>query len=493
MQKYKKIEILSKLSGSRLVKSSMWGIGANLIQSVLLSLFFIILSRKYNKEEFAVFLIASTLYQLFAAFSTLGLGQWFTREIIKTEDKGSLINKFLKMQIFSGIFFYLVCILLAVVLYNDPMVKYLALLLGVNILFDNIIYAIRSLNIAEFKQEKTFVILLIDSVLKFLTACILFIYPAPILLLCIVLIITRFITLNIFLVMGSSRSINIRKLIAFKISWKEMWEIVSPNWAFIIIGSVSMIYWRIGNLIISKMMDYAAVANYEVSYKIFSLSIILPMIVSSTVFPSLVEIHKTGDTKKFNKYFHNVFLAYVLYSLLVYTFFYSFSDYIIPFAFGEQYLDNPPFTRQMFLAILVFPTALLQANVLVSLHKEKKDMWLNIISLIINVIICVVGLIFYKSLLVVNMAIFISFLIFHLCQDYLLIKYKVTSLKNVIQFYLIMGIIAGGYVLLSSYLNPFLHFIISWVFILFFILFFIIKPSGIKQFLGATALKKNVL
>lgn len=494
MSEFKKIGLLSKITGSRLVKSSMWGIGANLIQSILLSLFFIILSRKYSKDEFAVFLIASTLYQFFAAFSTLGLGQWFTREIIKTENKESLINKFMKMQIFSGFFFYLICILLAFALYDDVIVRYLALLLGINILFDNIIYAIRSLNIAEFKQEKTFVILLIDSLLKFLAACILFIYPAPVLVLCIILIITRFVTLNIFLVMGSSRSINIKKLIAYKISWKEMWKIVSPNWAFIIIGSVSMIYWRIGNLIISKMMDYAAVANYEVSYKIFSLSIILPLIISSTVFPSLVEIHKSGDTKKFNKFFHNVFLAYVLYSLLVYTFFYSFSDYIIPFAFGEKYLDNPPYTRQMFLAILVFPTALLQANVLVALHKEKKDMWLNIISLIINVIICIVGLIFYKSLLVVNLAIFISFLVFHVCQDYLLIKYKITSIKKVVQFYLVMGVIAGGYVLLNGYINPVLQFIISWAFILFIILFFIIKPSGIKQLLGNTApFKKNVL
>ena len=469
------------LKDSRLFKSSFWGIAANGLQSVLLSLFFVIMARKYSESQFATFLIATTVYQFLAAFSTLGLGQWFTREVVKASDKTQLVNKFLKMQIFSGLFFYGVNIIIAYALYSDAVIQNLAIILGINIIFDNIIYAIRSLNVAEFKQQKTFIIFMADSVLKFLAACILLVYPLPVITLSIILIIIRFVTLNVFLSYGSSNSINIKQLLAYKISFDEVKKIVAPNWAFIIIGSVSMVYWRIGNLIISKMLTLNDVANYEVSYRIFSLALILPMIVSTTVFPSLVELHKSSSRQKFNEYFHMIFLLYLLYSLLTYTFFYSFSDYIIPFAFGEKYLENVLYTKQMFLTILVFPTALLQANVLVALHKEKSDMWLNIISLVANVIFCFIGLYFYKSLTVINLSIFASFFIFHICQDIVLLKYKIVTLSNVIKFYIISGICAGGYALLSIYMNPVILFILFWGIVIIWILLYIIKRGGIKS------------
>ncbi len=473
----------SFLSGSRLVKSSFWGIAANGLQSVLLSLFFVIMARKYSEVHFATFLIATTIYQFLAAFSTLGLGQWFTREVVHAADKGQLVNKFLKMQIFSGLFFYAVNIVIAYTLYSDATIQYLAIILGINIIFDNMIYAIRSLNVAEFKQQKTFVILMADSVLKFLAACVLLIYPLPVLTLSVILIIIRFVTLNIFLAFGSSNTINLKQLLAYKISFAEVKNIVAPNWAFIIIGSVSMVYWRIGNLIISKMLTLNDVANYEVSYRIFSLALILPMIVSTTVFPSLVELNKAENQEKFKRYFHNVFIFYLLYSLLTYTFFYSFSDYIIPFAFGDKYLENAYYTKQMFLTVLIFPTALLQANVLVALHKEKSDMWLNIISLIANVAFCFAGLYFYKSLSVINYSIFASFLIFHICQDVLLVKYKIAGIGNVVKFYIATGVCVAAYALLSEYVNPVVLFVLFWAVVFFLVITFTIKFSGLKKFI----------
>lgn len=474
----------SFLTGSRLVKSSFWGIAANGFQSILLSLFFVIMARKYSEAQFATFLIANTIYQFLAAFSTLGLGQWFTREVVKTDNKEELVNKFLKMQIYSGVFFYAVNIIIAFVLYKDFTIQYLAIILGVNIIFDNVIYAIRSLNVAEYKQQKTFVILLVDSLFKFLAACILLIYPLPVLTLSLILIVIRFVTLNVFLIFGSSNTLNLKQLLLYKISFAEVKKIVAPNWAFIIIGSVSIVYWRFGNIIISKLLTLADVANYEVSYRVFSLALILPMIISTTVFPSLVELHKAGDQQKFNAYFHKMFLLYLLYSLLTYTFFYSFSDFIIPFAFGEKYVGNAVYTKQMFLTVLVFPTVLLQANVLVALHKEKADMWLNVISLIINVAFCFIGLYFYKSLTVVNLAIFASFLVFHICQDVLLAKLNISKVKNIIGFYCMVIASVVGYIILSDYVPPVTLYICFWGLLAGagFILFK--KSTGFKKFAG---------
>jgi hypothetical protein len=117
----------------------------------------------------------------------------------------------------------------------------------------------------------------------------------------------------------------------------------------------------------------------------------------------------------------------------------------------------------MFLTILIFPTALLQANVLVAMNRERADMWFNVISLILNVLFVFTGFMFVKSLTTVNLAIFFSFLIFHICQDVLLIRKGMLTIGHVLKFYLVTGALTGIYVLLSSRFPPVVLFTGYWL------------------------------
>src|SRR4051812_45002396 len=96
----------SRALRSPLLKNSMWGIMANIFQTLFVSLFFVIIARKYVTNDFAQFLIATTIYQLVAAFSSMGLGHWFIREFDIEIDKLVFTSKFLKLQIGLGILFY---------------------------------------------------------------------------------------------------------------------------------------------------------------------------------------------------------------------------------------------------------------------------------------------------------------------------------------------------------------------------------------------------
>jgi O-antigen/teichoic acid export membrane protein len=448
---------------SRLIKNSFWGIAANGLQSVLLSLFFVIVARKYTTNEFAFFLIANTIYQFLAAFSTLGLGQWFTRELVDIPDKKELVSRFVKIQLYSGCFFYVCSIAVAYLLYQNHVLQTLIVLLGVNIIFDNIIYAIKSLNIAEFNQNKTFIILIIDTILRFACGCLLFLMPFSITTLCLLLIGVRFITLNFFLAFGSSKTVSLRTLFNYPLARNEVRKIVLANWPFIIIGSVSIAYWRISNIIISKTLPLADVANFEISFRVFAIAQVLPLIVSMSVFPALVQHFKTGTIMDFRNYYRKVFNYYLLFGLFTYTFIYSFADALIPWAFGSAYSGTGIFTKQMFLTILIFPTALLQANVLVAMNKERSDMWFNVISLVLNVAFIFTGFLFVKSLTTVNLAIFFSFLIFHICQDVLLVRKGMLALGHVLKFYVMTGLLAGIYVLLSYKFPPVVLFTGYWL------------------------------
>ena len=121
----------SQLLKSKIFVNSSWGIISQVFQSILLSLFFILIARNYSTQVFASFIIATVLYQLLSAFSSLGLSQWFIREISGTENKKDLIYRFFKIQIYSGVTFYLLNVFLGFLLYDDKIIHVLTILLGI--------------------------------------------------------------------------------------------------------------------------------------------------------------------------------------------------------------------------------------------------------------------------------------------------------------------------------------------------------------------------
>jgi O-antigen/teichoic acid export membrane protein len=466
----KVIRKLQRSLKNPIISNSSWGIVSQILQSVFLSLFFVLLARYYSTEVFAGFIIATALYQLISAFSTLGLSQWFIRELTGSHQKKELINTFFKLQIYSGLTFYLINVTLAFFLYDDKQIQLLTIFFGINIIFDNLINAIKCINIAEFKQKKTFVILSFDAFFKFTVTCFLFIVPFSIITLTIILVIVRFVTLNLFLKMGSSKLISLKSVFACKISFNYLKVLMRLNWPFIIIGSVSILNWRISTVIISKVLTKLDVANFEISYRIFTIALMLPVVVSATVFPLLIKYFKEKKLKDFSIFFHKVHIYYFLFGLFSFTFVYSFIDLILPAVFGAGYAFTGIYTKQMFLTILIFPTAFLQANVLISLNLEKLDMWFNVILLIINLMCCAIGLWFIKSLSVINFSIFLSFVSFHILQDIVLVRKDISSRRQVLKFYFLSIISISSYILLSKAVAPTALFSLYWFSILLLII-----------------------
>lgn len=457
---------IQKINESPVLKNSIWGLASSVTQNVLLSLFFVIVARKYSTFDFAQFLIANTLYQIVAAFSTLGLGQWFVREYLISEDKKSLISKFLKIQFYSGTFFYIVNLALAYSVYDGNLVRELSIVLGINVVFDNIIFAVKNLNIADFEQKKTFRILLIDAVLRFLIGVVLLFYPMPMMILCLMIVAVRFATLYLFINIGVKHLVNFTTILKTKVSYSDLKTLISNNWSFIVIGSISIVYWRIASIIISKLLTDTDVANYEISFKIFLLAQLVPLILSSSVFPTLVKLFELPDKSDFQSHYRKFYMMYLLFGLASFTFIFSFSSLLIPFAFGSTYIETSKYTAEMFLTMIVFPTFLLQANVLIAMKLEKLDMLLNIIGILVYLVLTFIGLSYVKSLSVINYSIFISFVVLHIIQDIILIKRRIITLKYSILVYCSINSIVLLYILLSDTINPYLLFTAFWLLLL---------------------------
>lgn len=472
------------ISKNKIISNSFWGIGSNIIQNILLSIFFIVMARKYSVVDFSTYIVANTIYGFTLAFSSLGLGQWFVRKYIEVEQKKELIESFFKIQFYIGITFYILSQLLVNLIYEDNVIRYLSALIGINLVFDNIIYVIKFINIAEQKQKNTSIILTIEAVLKVGVASILYFTSLPIITIVLLLITLRTISLILFINTGEINIGSFKKIIAAKVDFSEIKTIILKNWSFIIIGSISVIYWKIGNILTSKMLSLENVAFYEISFKLFSISEIIPVIASTSILPVMVKYANT-DIQKLNRLYRISFLIYSLYGILTYTAVINFADILIPLLFGDRYINIGGYCKEMFLTMLILPTALLQANYLIAKKKEIIDMRFNLISLVINIGISCVGLYFIKSMSVINYAIFISFLVFHILQDIYFVRNSITKLIHPFLFYSISIITIVIYsMLLVKFRSPYV-FIVFWVSVfLISTSLYIIKKDALKRVLA---------
>jgi O-antigen/teichoic acid export membrane protein len=274
------------------------------------------------------------------------------------------------------------------------------------------------------------------------------------------LISIRFLTLNLFIKVGSSNTLNINNVFNSTIAWDDVKRQILSNWQFVVIGSVAIIYWRISNIIIAKTLTLQDVADYEISFKILSIAMILPTIAAATVYTQFVKYYNSGDKGSQKLFYKRLFFLYSIYSVMFYSFIYSFADIFLPYIFGEQYVGAISSLKEMFLTMLMFPTVLLQANLIVAMKHEKIDMLLNIFSFLIYLAGCFIGLSYFKSLTVINYSIFASFIFFHIFQNIFLVKKGITNIKNSLLFYILMLVFALGYHYIANHYNSILMFIL---------------------------------
>lgn len=415
-----------------MLRLAFTGSVSTILQNVLLTIFFVVLARVYQPTEFAYYLTGNSLYQLFAALSTLGLGQWFSREVLQQANPLSLRLKYFKTQLLLGIAFYLLSGVAILLLYRAYPLFVICLLCCLNIVVDNWIDAFKNLNIATDNQRRNFSILLIDSSLRCLVALVLLVASLDVILLCLILVGVRLVTLLLFCIWDGFEATWLLDALNFRITVSNVRQLVLKNFYFAVIGGISIIYWRSGSIVVSKLLQPIDLAYFEIAFKVFVLFQVFPLIFSSVVFPKFVAKIRDGDRQGLFTLYKRTYLLYLGFGLCAYTFVYFLADAVVPFAFGAPYDYAAHHVKIMLLVILFFPTAFLQANLLVALGKERDDMVINVATLIVYGLSIVVGFQFFQSLEAIVYSIVFSWIFFHFVQDIYLIRAGYTDIRSML-------------------------------------------------------------
>lgn len=415
--------------------NTLSGVVSNVLQNVFLGIFFVLLAKSIGLNEFSNYAIGNTLYQIVGVFSTMGLGTYFIREYVKEVEtaKYSTIH-FFSVEAILSLFALVVIYLLSISMYSDDIqIIQISSILGLNVLFDNLIYSIKAIHTAERTQYLILRITLIESLIKLLMVIVFYFMPFNFLLFLFLLVGFRVITLvlsykslplHVKSEFGELKSyVNIKRIIKVK----QIRALIYEGRVFVIIGSINVIFWRINALLLSKLTDKTDVGNYEVAFKLFSIAQIIPVILMGTIYPILAKNY--SDKHAFLVTSKKAYLQMLIFSVYITLTAYYLSPYAITWFFGEEFKDSIIITQHMFLALIPFSLSLVQAYILIASHYEKIDMWLNIINLIVN---STLGYLMIKSYGLVGSvySISISFLLFYVLQSVFMIKSKIDYLSK---------------------------------------------------------------
>jgi O-antigen/teichoic acid export membrane protein len=464
---------------SAILKNSFWAISSSVFQNVVFAVFFIIMARVYNTHVFSSYIIANTLYGLLLSFSSLGMAQWYIRVIKNLNEHQSANRLYFNIQLLAGILFLILNVLFSFLLYAESVIHVLSVILGLNIVIDNMINVFKTINIATYNQRQTFLILSIEACIKLGIALLVYYLVPNIIVIAVLLVLLRVITFALFYFSGDYKNNFKGVTINRTETYRQVITTIYENRFFLFIGSISVLFWSIGSILVSKLLDSRAVADYEIAYKLFIMAEVIPLMILSSSFPKIIEYVNSPTIEKI-RFMKALSYGNILYGLLAYTFVISFSDVFVPFFFGVQYAHTAQYCNEMFLTMLLFPSVLFQANLLVAIKMEKVDMYLNLLSLFINLIIAGMGLLLHYSLSAITYSIFISFLAFHLSQEYFLIKKRLTQLVDASILYLL---IFGGmfsYLFLMKYVEVVFLFPLVWTTVLI-----LIFPSYKRYFVKA--------
>jgi len=354
-------------------------------------------------------------------------------------------TRYFKIQLILGSLFYVLNVGAALLLYSGTTIYWLAVILGTNIIFDNLIGAIKSFNIAELNQKITFRILTMDGLLRVLIIVIVLAFPISITWVSVIFVASRLITSMYFIEIGLDRKISLRDILKLKVTISEIKKEVFATWRFALIGGIAIVFWRLGNILASKFLTIQDVADFEIAFKVYSILMIVPSLFIGLCYKYFVQLiyeKAMGSLKDFYYACNMLFLVYAVFSYII---IYSFSKELVVFTFGAEYVNAIAATREIVIAILIFPAILLQANVIVAMKSEQADLIFNISALLIQLLCCVLGFLYSKSLSTINYSIIISLFFFHLAQSIFLINKGILTWYSTMRYYLIIGSIVVAY------------------------------------------------
>jgi O-antigen/teichoic acid export membrane protein len=358
-----------------------WAFAGRAISLILSFFIGALVARYLGPERYGVLNYALSFVTIFVFLSSFGIDNILVRDLVKNkEENNSILNTAFILKIVGGILVIFISTLSSYFI-NDSYTTLLVFVYSLHLLFASF-SVIDSYFQSIVKYKYTFISQFI-SVVIVSTIKLLLIYNnfgTGWFILAIVLdtVITSII---LFIIINQTQfklKLNLDKSVAQKL--------LSDSWPFILTGAFFLIYTRIDQVMIGKMMDTTSLGIYAAGVKLTEILYFVPSIICGVLFPSIInakiikdELYKT----RLRKLLGLIFLI----SFAIAAFEFIFAKYLILLIFGRAYLASI-LTLKIYAwtGILIAIITVLNQHLTIE-NKTKLIMTSSLLGAIINIIL----------------------------------------------------------------------------------------------------------
>lgn len=335
-----------KLSGNKkkIVSNVAWAMGGKIVNMAGALLVGILVARYLGPEQYGLMNYVISYVAIFTVISSFGLDNIEIRELSRQPEKKDVImGTCLRIRfVCATIAFFLVG--LTLILYKADTFTTLMILCYSATLYTNCFNLVRNYFTSIVKNEYIVKTEISRTIIGAIIKVFLLLLKAPL---------EWFIFAVIFdtVLVASGYCFSYRKIIGKLTIWKydktKVPFFLKEAFPLVLSGAAVIIYQRIDQVMIGNMIDKSSVGYFATAGKFLDLILFLPMVLSQTITPILINTREKGTTQEYEEK-KKYFVSVVVWCAIALAFLTSVLSYWLIFlTYGEKYILAVPVLQIM--------------------------------------------------------------------------------------------------------------------------------------------------
>jgi O-antigen/teichoic acid export membrane protein len=323
----------------KILSNSAWLFGDYISRYGLGFLMSVWIARYLGPEQFGLFNYATAFAALFAPLATLGLNNIVVRDIVRDPScRDETLGTVFVLKLISALLTWVVIILaISLIRPQDSLSRWMVSIIGAGTIFqafDTIDYWFQS----QVKSKFTVLAKNAAFIIGTLIRVALIQMRAPLLAFAYTALLELILGAGGLIIAYRTSEGSLRN---WQTSLKRAKSLLRDSWPLLLSWISIMIYMKIDQIMLGEMIGDQAVGIYSVVVTLSEVWYFIPMVILSSLLPSVVEAKKTSEQafrQRMQQFFN--FMSVIAYSIAIPMTF--LSDWLVRLLFGEPYAAAGP-------------------------------------------------------------------------------------------------------------------------------------------------------
>ncbi len=256
-------------------------------------------ARYLGPTQFGLLNYAQSFVLLFAIIAGFGLDGIVVRELVKGESRPNiLMGSAFAMKIFGAVLLFPILAITLQFTSNDTYTNVLVFIIASSEIF-------KSFNVINFffqsKVQAKYIALanIFSCVLSSVIKILLILFQAPLIVFALIVTFDAIILaagLIFFYIEAGNKT-----LLNWRVKWAVAKNLLKDSWPLIFSGLVISFYMKIDQVMIKEMINAEAVGQYAAAVRLSEGWYFIPMIITSSLFPAIINAKKSGEEIYYNR------------------------------------------------------------------------------------------------------------------------------------------------------------------------------------------------